>query len=212
MVWRPARLSAGQLEERRLAAAREFPRCRAGRVSQSAIARAMGVSRQTVSRWYHAWQQEGRAGLRRRLKTGRPRALAPAQWGQLAAVLARGAVRAGFDTERWTLRRVAVVVERELGVTYHFRSLGRVLRAHGWSPQRPATRALERNEALIHAWLHRDWPRIKRGLVAAGGSWPSWTRRVSHIGPASARPGPRSGARPCCTASPSGGRSRAWSP
>lgn len=182
--WRPSRLTAEQQEERRLAAAKVFPQCRAGRLTQAEIARACGVSPQTISRWYALWQREGRAALHQRPKTGRPCRLDAAQWEQLAGLLARGAVAAGFDTERWTLRRIAVVVERELGLRYHFRSLGRVLRAHGWSPQRPATRARERNEALIRAWLARDWPRIKKGLVAAGGSLPSWTKRVSRIGPA----------------------------
>lgn len=138
----------------------------------------------SVHRWYTTWCAHGREGLRERPKTGRPTRLSEAQWRRLAARLARGAVAAGFDTERWTLRRIATVAEREVGVRYHFRSLGRVLRAHGWSPQRPATRATERNEALIKAWLTRDWPRIKRGLVEAGGSLPSWTKRVSRIGPA----------------------------
>jgi DNA-binding XRE family transcriptional regulator len=50
VVWQPTRLTAAQLEERRLAAARELSRCRAGRVSQGAMARAVDVSRQTVSR------------------------------------------------------------------------------------------------------------------------------------------------------------------
>lgn len=184
MQWRPRRLTAEQQQERRFAAAKVFPRCRAGRVTQAEIARAFGVSPQTMSRWYGAWLSEGTTALRRQPKTGRPCQLDAAQWEQLAGLLARGAMAAGFDTERWTLRRIAAVVERELGVPYHFRSLGRVLRAHGWSPQRPATRALERNEALIDAWLKRDWPRIKRGLVEAGGSLPSWTKRVSRIGPA----------------------------
>jgi hypothetical protein len=31
-----------------------------------------------------------------------------------------------------------------------------VLRAHGWTPQRPPTQAKERDEALIKAWLARD--------------------------------------------------------
>jgi transposase len=91
---------------------------------------------------------------------------------------------AGFDTDRWTLQRIGRVVERELGVPYHFHSLGRVLRAHGWSPQRLATRAAERNAALVAAWLKRDGPRINWGLVEAGGASPSWTRRGSRIGPA----------------------------
>jgi len=106
------------------------------------------------------------------------------KWQHLQTVLRRGAQAAGFETERWTLRRIQAVAWRECGVRYHYRSLGRVLRAHGWTPQRPPTQAKERDEALIKAWLARDWPRIKRGLVRAGASLPSWTKRVSRFGPA----------------------------
>lgn len=148
------------------------------------IARLLGVSRQSVSRWGKTLRREGQRGLLRRPHTGRPPKLGSREWRRLERVLARGAAASGFDTERWTLRRIAVVVRRRLGVRYHFRSLGRVLRAHGWSPQRPPTRAAERDEAFIAAWLARDWPRIKRGLVEAGGSLPSWTRRVTRFGPA----------------------------
>ena len=110
--------------------------------------------------------------------------MSQAQWVALLRLLKRGAVAAGFDTERWTLKRIAALIRREFGVRYHFRSLGRLLHARGWSPQRPPTRARERDEALVEAWLRRDWPRIKRGLSEAGGSLPSWTRRVTRFGPA----------------------------
>jgi transposase len=82
--------------------------------------------RQTVSRWYAAWAEARRASLRRRPKTGRSCLLSAADWERLPIILARGAAAGGFDTERWTLRRMAVVVEHEIGVTCHFRSLGRV--------------------------------------------------------------------------------------
>jgi transposase len=108
--WQPRRLTAAQLEERGLATAREFPRCRAGRVSQSAIARAVGVPRQTVSRWHAVWRREGLAGLRQHPQTGRPCRSRPRQWERLATILSRGAVTAGVDTERWTLRRIGQVV------------------------------------------------------------------------------------------------------
>ena len=71
--------------------------------------------------------------------------------GQLLRTLRRGAVAAGFETERWTLRRIAAVVERTFGVRYHFRSLGRALRARGWSPQQRIPRARERDDALVAA-------------------------------------------------------------
>jgi transposase len=181
MLWRPARLTRAQLEERRLAAGRLL---RAGRLSQAEIARQVGVSRATVSRWNRRLTGAGLRGLRGRTSSGRPPRLPAAQWSQLFRVLGRGAVAAGFDTERWTLRRIAAVVRRESGVRYHPRSLGRILRRHGWTPHRPATRAKERDEALIAAWLARDWPRVKKGLAASGQRLPSWTRRVTRFGPA----------------------------
>jgi transposase len=195
MVWQPARLTRGQMEERRLAAARLL---RAGQFAQAELARQVGVSRAAVTQWKQRLDQAGLGGLQQRRAPGRAARLTEAQWDQLLSVLQQGAVAAGFETERWTLRRIARVIERTFGVRYHFRSLGRALHARGWSPQRPRPQARERDEALIAAWLRRDWPRIKRGLVAQGGRWPSWMRSATRFGPPSARPGrPRAG-RPSC--------------
>jgi transposase len=180
---------------RRLAAGRLL---RAKRQAQAAIARELGVSRAAVTHWKQRLAQAGLRGLRRRRPAGRPARLTPAQWRHLIRLLERGAVAAGFETERWTQRRIAAVIERTFGVRYHFRSLGRALRARGWSPQRPVAQAKERDDALVEAWLRRDWPRIKRGLAARGVPLPSWTRRVTRFGPASGRPGPRAAGHPSC--------------
>jgi len=173
MVWQPMRLTRAQMEERRLAAARLL---RAGGLPQAEIARQLGVSRTAVTQWKRRLAMAGLAGLRRRRSSGRPSRLSAADWGRLLVLLKRGAVAAGFESERWTLRRIASVAERTFGVRYHFRWLGSALRSRGWSPQRPLPRAKERDEALIAAWLRRDWPRIKRGLSAQGGRSPSWTK------------------------------------
>jgi len=180
-VWRPLRLTPEQLEARRMEAARLF---RQRTLRSAEIARRLGVSRATVTRWRQQFLHGGRRALRRQPHTGRPPQLDRPQWQHLQTVLRRGAQTAGFETERWTLRRIQTVAWRECGVRYHYRSLGRVLRAHGWTPQRPPTQAKERDEALIKAWLARDWPRIKRGLVTAGASLPSWMKQVSRFGPA----------------------------
>jgi transposase len=167
MVWQPARLTRAQMEERRLAAARLW---RAGKLAQAEIARQVGVSRAAVTQWKQRLEQAGLGGLQQRRSSGRPARLTDAQWGQLLTLLQHGAVAAGFETERWTLRRIARVIERTFGVQYHFRSLGRALHARGWSPQRPRPQARERDEALIAAWLRRDWPRIKRHLSVSRGA------------------------------------------
>jgi transposase len=164
-MWRPRKLTPGQLEERRLEAGRLL---RAGRLSQAEIARRLDVSRTAVSQWAKRLREglHGSAALKRRAKPGRPARLTPRQWQQLLDVLARGAIKAGFDTERWTLPRVRVMIQRRFGVTFHAHYLSARLRALGWSAQVPAVRARERDEELIRAWLDRDWPRIKKRLAA----------------------------------------------
>lgn len=57
--WSPPRLTPAQLEARRLEAARLL---KAGRLKPAAIARELGVSRQSVHRWQHTLLTAGRAG------------------------------------------------------------------------------------------------------------------------------------------------------
>jgi transposase len=164
-MWRPRKLTPGQLEERRLAAGRLL---RAGRLSQAEIARRLGVSPAAVCQWAKQLRDvpSGFAGLRRHLKPGRPPRLTSSQWQEVLETLARGAKRSGFETERWTLPRARAVIERRFGVTYHVDYLSTRLRELGWTAQVPAVWAAERDEELIRAWLDRDWPRIKKRLAA----------------------------------------------
>jgi transposase len=156
-VWRPTRLTTEQLAERRAAAARFFPRVRDRRLRQIDVARILGVSRESISRWYAEWCAGGVAAREPRPKTERPPLLDDAAWQRLVCILEQGAEHAGFDTDRWTLQRIAVVAARALGVRPHVRSFSRILRAHGWTPQRPAVQGKERDEAVVQAWVTRDW-------------------------------------------------------
>jgi transposase len=58
---------------------------------------------------------------------------------------------------------VAAVLEREFGVRYHPAHVSRLLRAVGWSVQRPIRRATQRDEAAIAAWYAERWPALKKG-------------------------------------------------
>jgi transposase len=185
-VWRPAHLTLEQMEERRLVAARLL---RQGRFSQADIARQLGVSRASVSRWAATLAQEGRRGLQARTIAGRPPRLAEKPWARLGRLLDRGAMAAGFATERWTLKRIAALIEREFGIHYHPRYLERPLKAHGFSVQRPATRAKERDELVIAAWPKREWVALKKRRVGNTGRFCSGTRPATASGSGRARPG-----------------------
>ena len=193
-VWRPAHLTPDQLEERRLAAARLL---RQGRLSQAEIARQLGVSRASVSRWAATLAQEGRRGLQARPITGRPPRLEARDWVRLGRLLDRGAVATGFPTERWTLKRIAALIAREFGVHYHPHYLERPLKAHGFSVQRPATRAKERDEFVIAVWPKREWVALKKRRGASSARCSSGTRPATASAPGRARPGRGAGSPRC---------------
>lgn len=155
----PPGWTAARREARRLLAARLF---RAGELTPAEIARTLGVSRAAVSQWHTRWQHGGDRRLKTRATRHRPAKLSAAQWRMLGRILDRGAVASGFDTEQWTLKRIAAVIERRFGVTYHYRYLERPLKAHGFSVQRPASRAKERDERLVAEWLLHTWPALKK--------------------------------------------------
>jgi len=182
MAWQPKHWTAQQLEERRLVAGRLL---RHGHVSQADVARRLGVSEASVCRWARRLREAGGSthGLEARPRTGRPSKLTPQEWQQVDGLVRAGPRACGFPTERWTLARVARLIQRTFGVRYHPHYLAEPLHRLGLSPQLPRTRAKERDDALVEAWLKRDWPRIKRGLEETGGRLPSWTRRVVRFGP-----------------------------
>jgi transposase len=150
----------GGMERRRRRAARMFGRG----VAQAEVARELGVSRQSVSRWYAEWSSGGASALKAAGRAGRMPRLSPTQLRRVDRALRQGPRAHGFGTDLWTLDRVAAVIEAETGVRYHPGHVWKLLRDKlGWSRQRPARRAVERDEQAIARWVAEDWPRIKRG-------------------------------------------------
>jgi transposase len=126
------------------------------------VARIVGVDRRSVRRWKSAYRKKGVASLVAHAASGRPPKLGPAQTRQLERELLRGAQAAGFATDLWTCPRVEWLIEQRFGVRYHVDHVCRLLHNLGWSPQKPARRALERDEDRIQRWVKHDWPAIKK--------------------------------------------------
>lgn len=145
-------------QRRRVGAAKLF---RKGR-SQAKVARQLEVSRQTVSRWHAAWTAGGQEVLAGAGRTGRKSKLSGEQLCQLEAILLAGAPAQGYETDLWTLKRIAQVIRRQFQVTYHASHVWKVLGQLGWSCQRPERKARERNEEAIRRWVRYRWPQIKK--------------------------------------------------
>jgi transposase len=147
-------------EARRLRAAELFAKGR----SQAEVANELGVSRQSVHVWHTRWKVDGTEGLRSRGPTGPDPKLSAAQLAEVEQALLQGARTNGFDTDLWTLERVAVVITQLTGVRHHPGHVWSILRHRlGWTLQRPERRASERDEEAIARWVQQEWPRIKKG-------------------------------------------------
>ncbi len=129
----------------------------AGR-SQAEVARQLGVARQVVSRWHARWHGGGLEGLRRVGPPGSAPRLSSQQLAAIDQALRQGARVHGFDTDHWTLARITTVIEQLTGVAYHPGHTWKLLRRMGWRLQRPARRAVEREEQAIARWVAEDWP------------------------------------------------------
>ncbi len=175
------------LEARRMKAAQLF----AQKVSQHAVARQLGVSVTAAHRWFHAWQEQGRRGLKAAGRAGRKPRLDHAALARVERALLQGAPAHGFATDLWTLPRVATVITRLTGVQFHPGHVWYLLRALHWSVQRPGRQARERDEAAIARWKRTRWPQVKKTPAGAAPGSSSRTRAVSRTTRSSAARGPR---------------------
>ena len=127
------------------------------------VARQVGVSHQVVSDWRVAWRRSGRDGLRGAGRAGRLPKLSRDQLTYVELELIKGAEANGYPNDVWTLQRVAEVIERVTGVSYHPGHVWYILRDQlDWTWQRPARRATERNDEAIEQWVKKRWPQLKK--------------------------------------------------
>src|SRR6266403_3207800 len=126
------------------------------------IAVALAASPAAVSRWLAAARHVGPQALLTQPRPGAPAKLSADQKRLIPDFLWHGAEAYGFRGELWTCRRVAQVLDEEFGVRYARSQVARILKALGWTPQVPITRAIQRDEAAIECWATEDWPVLKR--------------------------------------------------
>ena len=130
---------------------------------QQRIADALGVSKGAVSQWMKRARQGGVEALKRRPAPGAPPRLSEEQRAEVPKLLERGAQAHGFRGDVWTCERVAEVIRREFGVSYHPAHVSRLLKALRQSLQKPQRRANQRDEEAIEDWKQERWPSLKKG-------------------------------------------------
>src|ERR687893_2606725 len=119
---------------------------------QTQIADALGVTEGAVSQWMKRAREEGVEALRHKPPPGATPRLSEDERARLPELLAQGAQVHGFRGDVWTCERVAIVIRKEFGVSYHPAHVSRLVRKLGLSLQKHARRATQRDEEAIERW------------------------------------------------------------
>src|SRR6516165_5017965 len=122
-----------ELEQRRMQAAKLLSR----EVSQSEVARQLGVSRQSVSRWARQIKLVGRRGLRAAGRAGRKPRLSEQNQKDKSAAVKRGPKALGYATGGWSLPRLKHLIQSEAGIRYDPSQVSRIMRRMGWRREMP---------------------------------------------------------------------------
>ena len=151
------RLDQSKLEARRIEAGKLLQRG----VRPAEVARRLKVSRTSVGRWQQMLTSGGRRSLRGAPRTGRPPLLDANAQKRLIAALKAGALAQGYSSDLWTLGRVGKLIETLTGQRYSESGVWRLLKRLGFSSQRPAKRAMQRDETAVRQWKTKRWPALK---------------------------------------------------
>lgn len=130
--------------------------------SQADVARILKIGRQSASRWHALWRLGGKKALDGARRAGRKPKLTKVQFALVEKALLAGPRAAGYKTEIWTLPRITKLIEATTSVTFHPGHVWKLLRALGWSRQKPTTRATERDETAVRQWIRHGWPNLKK--------------------------------------------------
>jgi transposase len=136
-------------------------RCQTGQLTQAEIAQSMELSQSRISQLYHQFQREGESGLVVKRAPGAAPKLTPEPRAQLPDLFSKGAEHYGFEGVVWTSARVGEVIQPHFGVTYEVSSMGLILKALGFTLQKPRRRDYRHKPQHVAEWQEKTLPELK---------------------------------------------------
>jgi transposase len=115
------------------------------------------MDRQTLRDWVHRFNAHGPAGLKDNYRRGNPRRLSAAQQGELSRIVETGPNPIVDGVVRWRRVDLQRVIEERFGIAYHERTIGKLLRALGFSHISARPRHPRQDGKIVEAFKN-VWP------------------------------------------------------
>jgi transposase len=132
--------------------------------SKTEVADLLGVGRSTVSRWFSRYKDGGWAALRKRKRgraVGTNRRLSKEQEKEVQkTIVDKMPDQLKMAFALWSRRAVRQLIKDAYGIDYTLQGIGKLLKDWGFTPQRPAKRAIERNDAAVKKWKEVEYPQL----------------------------------------------------
>jgi transposase len=131
--------------------------------TQGEVARLFGVARPTINKWCRQHATGGAKALvarRRGRRPGKTLAAAPATRIR-RLIINRHPEQLRLPFALWTREAVQQLIAAESGIEVSIWTVGRYLRDWGFTPQKPARRAWERDPRAVSRWLTTEYPAIQ---------------------------------------------------
>ncbi len=127
-------------------------------MNRTDAARIGGMDRQTLRDWVHRFNERGPDGLKDSWANGSAPRLKPEQLVELTELVATGPDRAVHGVVRWRRIDLQKIITERFGVVYHERTVGKLLKALGFSHISARPRHPGQDERTIAAFK-KTFPR-----------------------------------------------------
>jgi transposase len=145
--------------------------------TEGAMADLLGVSQETVSRWWTAYATGGLDAIPSN-RTGRPvgsgRTLSDEQARRIQDRVDQfSPEELGIPSALWSRRAVRDLIRQELGIAMPVRTVGEYLRRWGYTAKRPRRHARRQDPQDVRRWLEETYPAIEKRAAEEGAkiSW-----------------------------------------
>lgn len=140
------------------------------RMKQGAVADLFCVTRQAIGKWIKAYRKGGLSALDAKKQGHSPGELLSAEQKQqiFDTIIRKTPDQNGLPYTLWTRSAVGELIWQRFGLRRAPQTVGGYLKQWGFTPQKPARRAREKDPQAVTQWMKQEYPKIKSKARAEG--------------------------------------------